>query len=315
MGRFRHSLLFAILTCWIPLFSQTATPPPQSARQALIEMFTGKGENDFVKHLPEAARQALIHKGETPETSMILKISTIGRQATAQGEHMETFDEGSTLIAFDQIGHERVEVTVERDSLIGENDEIELSIHYYKDGQLQSLPVVPQLTFTLRQEKEIWRLAEITAAAHIPLTDPDYLKGLRQQQDEANELQAQLHVTGIAGAETAYAAKHPDLGYACTLSSLFAPDPTAAQEGGPSYSPDFANEESSGYRFAISGCKGTPATKYRVTAVPTDSDSTLKTFCADERGTLKFVTGGTSSSCFTQGQPVNTGIPAGVTVD
>ena len=68
------------------LHAQTVTPPPpQSARQALLEMFLGKGENDFQKHLPEAAHQALIHKGETPETSSMLRISTIGRQMVAQG--------------------------------------------------------------------------------------------------------------------------------------------------------------------------------------------------------------------------------------
>ena len=61
-----------------------------------------------------------------------------------------------------------------------------------------------------------------------------------------------------------------------------------------------------------SGCDGTPASKYRVTAVPTDSDAGMKTFCADESGILKFVTGGKSSSCFSRGEPVNTG--AGLTL-
>jgi hypothetical protein len=157
MGGIRQVFLFVTFAGCILLPAQTAappTPPPQSARQALIEMFMGKGENDFARHLPEAARQTLIHKGETPDTSIILKISTIGRQAAAQGEHLETFDEGSTLLAFDQSsGREKTELAVEHDSLLGEDDEIELSIHYYKDGQLQSLPVVPQLIFTLRQEK------------------------------------------------------------------------------------------------------------------------------------------------------------------
>ncbi len=318
MGGIRQVFLFVTFAGCILLPAQTAappTPPPQSARQALIEMFMGKGENDFARHLPEAARQTLIHKGETPDTSIILKISTIGRQAAAQGEHLETFDEGSTLLTFDQSsGREKTEVAVEHDSLLGEDDEIELSIHYYKDGQLQSLPVVPQLIFTLRQEKEIWRLMEITVAAHIPLADPDYLKGLRREQDEANELQAQIRAGGIAAAEVAYAAKHPDRGYACTLSTLSAPDP-AAESGGASYSPDVANEESNGYRFTISGCEGTPASKYRVSAVPADADATLKTFCADESGILKFVIGGKVSTCFVQGQPVNTGVAAGATVD
>lgn len=290
-----------------------AAPPPQSARQALIEMFMGKGADDFSKHLPEEARQVLIHKGETPETSVVLRISTIGRQMVAQGEHVETFDVGPNLLLSEQRqGRERIEVVVEHDSLIGEEDEIELSIRSWKDGQLESLPVVPRLIFTLRQEKEIWRLTEVTVAAHVPLTDPDYLKGLRKQQNDANEAQAQSRVSIIAAAETGYVAKHADRGYACTLATLFAQDPEAAAqgEGGGFFDPGQGNEEWNGYRFTLTGCDGTPAAKYRVTAAPTDPDSGMKTFCADESGTLKFVTSGKSSSCFSRGQIVNNGAPA-----
>src|SRR5690242_7184308 len=78
--------------------SATPATPSQSARQALIEMFMGKGSDDFSKHLPEEARQVLIHKGETPETSVVLRISTIGRQMVAQGEHVESFDVGPNLL-------------------------------------------------------------------------------------------------------------------------------------------------------------------------------------------------------------------------
>jgi hypothetical protein len=284
--------------------SQTSTPPPpQSARQALIEMFLGKGDKDFEKHLPEAARQTLIHKGETPDTSVVLRFSTIGREMVAQGEHIETFDVGPTLLVNTQSdGHERIEVAVEHDSLLGEEDEIELSIHYYKDGQLQTLPVVPRLIFAFKQEKEIWRLNEVTAQAQVPLTDPDYLKELRKEQDEANETAARNRVSSIASAETNYASAHPDRGYACTLATLFPQSP--AEEGGPSYPSEAANEESNGYRFALTGCEGSPASKFRFTAAPTDSGVGLKTFCVDESGTLKFVTGGKSSSCFSLGEPV-----------
>lgn len=292
----------------ISLAAQTASqpsppPPPQSARQALIEMFLGKGDKDFEKHLPEAARQALIHTGETADTSVVLRISTIGREMVAQGEHIETFDEGPTLLVNTQgDGHERIEVAVEHDSLLGEEDEIELAIHYYKDGQLQTLPVVPRLIFTFKQEDEIWRLNEITAAAHVPLTDPDYLKELRKEQNEANETAARNRVSNIASAETNYAAAHPERGYACTLATLF--PQTSAEEGAPSYPAEAANAESNGYRFALTACEGTPASKFRIAAVPTDSGAGLRTFCADESGTLKFVTGGKSSGCFSQGELV-----------
>lgn len=310
MRLFRLVPFFVAIAGSISLLAQTPAgtpPPPQSARQALLEMFLGKGENDFTKHLPEVAHQALIHKGDSPETNAILKISTIGRQLTAQGEHFESFETGPNLLISEQSnGHEKYEIAVEHDTLLGEDDEIELSVHYYKDGQLQSLPLVPRLIFTLRQEKEIWRLTEVTAAIHAPLTDPDYLKGLRKDQNESNETAAQNRVVAMATAETNYAARHPDRGYACSLGTLIAAEPGAMPgENGFVYDPGQGNEEWSGYRFALMGCDGTPAAKYRITAVPLESDAGIKTFCADESGAFKFVTTEKSSSCFNRGQSVN----------
>jgi len=305
----RHvwSILFVALAVCSPLLAQTVTPPPpQSARQALIEMFMAKDENDFAKHLPDDARKSLIHKGENPDTSVVLRISALGHQMMSEGEHIETFDVGPTILTFDENnGHEKVEVVVERDSLIGEENEIELSVHYYKDGQPQPLPVVPRLIFTLKQEKEIWRLTELTAAAHVPLTDADYLKGLRKQQDESNESAARRRVTVIGMTERNYSARHPDRGYTCTLGTLFAPDP--GEETGYSYDPGQGNEEWSGYRFTLSGCDGNPASKYRVTAVPISTDAEVKMFCIDESGTLKSIAGTKSSACFSRGEVLNAG--------
>src|SRR4029077_7824878 len=96
-----------------------------------------------------------------------------------------TFVEGGTLLVSEQTaGHEKFEVLVEHDSLLGDTKEIELSVQYYKDNQPQSLSLVPRLIFTFKQEAEIWRLTGVTAAAHVPLTDPDYLKGLRKGRGE-----------------------------------------------------------------------------------------------------------------------------------
>ncbi len=302
----RPVYLFTLIVGGVSLCAQTVTPPPQqSARQALLEMLFGKGENDFQKHLPEEALHALIRKGETPETSTILKISMIGRQMTAQGEHVETFDTGSIFLTAVMNEHEKVEVAVDRDNLMGEADEIELSVHYYKDAQPQSLPIVPDLIFTLKQEKEIWRLTEITAAAHIPLTDPDYLKGLRKQQDEEIEATVRNRIMMITTAESSYSGKHPDAGYACSLSTLFATDPGANPAQNGVFDPGQGSDEWYGYRFTLSGCEGTPSSKYRIMAVPTDSDAGLKTFCSDQSGSMKFVAGGKTSGCFTHGQPIN----------
>ena len=250
----------------------------------------------------------MIHKGDSAETSTVLRISGIGRQMAGQGEHIETFDAGPVLLSNQQNEHEKFEVAVEHDSLIGDENEIELSVHYYKDGQPQSLPVVPRLIFTLKQEKEIWRLTEVTVAAHMPLTDPDYLDGLRKQQDASNETAARNRVTTIAMAERRYAVQHPDRGYTCTIAKLFATDPGAPEEGGFSYDPGQGNDQWSGYQFVFSGCEGTPAWRYRVSAVPIDTDTGTKMFCADESGTLKSLSGTRSSSCFSRGEVVQSGM-------
>jgi hypothetical protein len=295
------------------LLAQTSAPPSQqTARQALIEMFLGKGPDDFTKHLPEDARRTLIRKGDTPEASWVLRIAEMGHQLGAQGEHMETFDTGPNIVVTEQgNGHEKLEVSVERDNLMGEAEEIEVSVHYYKDGQLVTLPVVPRITFTLLQNKEVWQLTEVTAAAHIPLTDPDYLKGLRKQQDESNEGSAQMRVGFIVTAENGYAAKHPERGFACSLAALVAPDANAGEEGGGTFfDPGQGQDEWNGYRFTVSGCEGSPASKFRLTAAPLDPDSEAKTFCADESGKIKFVTGGKPSSCFSRGEALqSTAVP------
>ena len=294
--------LLAALTASLPAAGQNASTEPQTARQALIEMFTGKGENDFTKHLPSAVLAALVRKDETPDTSLLFRVSGAVRGGlTTPSEKMETFDAGpNILVTEDDNSHEHIEVAIEHDSLSAEDDEIELSVHLYKNGEPEALPVIPRLIFTLKQEKEIWRVTEVTVAAHVPLEDPDYLKGLRKQQDEMNESAAQGRVNMIAQAESNYAASHRDTGYVCSFQALY-----QNAEGQPNTDASPANYESNGYRFSLTGCTGKPATKYRLKAVPVDADADVKSFCVDESGALKSIPAVDSSKCFTQGQTLN----------
>jgi hypothetical protein len=308
-------ILFATLTANVAAQSQAPpqkqTPPPQTARQALIEMFMGKGPDSFVKHLPKVASQALIRKGENPETSMVQKISMIGYQIAAQG-HVETFDEGPMLLVSEQEeGKEKVktEVTVERDNLMGESDEIEVSIHMYRDGQPEFLPVVPRLIFSMTQENEVWRLTEATLAAHVPLTDPDYLKGVRKKEDESNENMASARVSMIVLAEKGYSTKHPDQGYTCKLADLFSQQASMvpADEQAAEYNSGLLDGEFAGYHVALSGCEGSPASKFQVTAVPAEADAGMKTFCADESGPVRFMASGKGATCLSRGKVFNQG--------
>jgi len=271
-------------------------------------MFFGKSADALQKHLPEVARHTLVRKGETPETSLVQRIAMIGRQMTAQGEHVETFDVGPALLESEQSGgREKVEVMVEHDSLMGEEDEVEVSIHVYRNGEPEFLPVVPRLIFSMKQEKEIWRLNEVTLAVHAPLSDPDYLKGLRREQDETNEHMASSRVGMIASAEAGYTAKHPDQGYTCKLAELFPQQPSADAPDQMPPENDFglASGEFAGYHFALSGCEGSPSSKYQITAIPTDSDSGMKSLCSDQSGTIRFTVGGKSSACLSRGQALS----------
>ena len=221
---------------------------------------------------------------------------------------LETFDAGATLLVSEQDeGKEKVktEVIVERDNLIGENDEIELSIHVYRDGQPEFLPVIPDLIFSMTQEKEVWRLTEATLALHVPLTDPAYLKGVRKKEDELSETMASARVNMIASTEASYLSRHPDRGYSCSLTDLFGKADTAGTQPAPDYAPTFAGDESSGYHFSLSGCDGSPASKFQVTAVPIESDSGMKAFCADESGTVRFDAKGKGDACLSRGQVLN----------
>lgn len=305
---------------------QQPPKPPQTARQALLEMFLGKSPDSFVKHLPKAARQMLIGKGETPETSIVYRISMIGHQLEAEG-HLETFDDGPSLIVSEsEEGSQKIrtEITVEHDSFSGENDEIELSIHIYRDGEPEFIPVIPHLTFSMIQEDGIWKLDETDLSARIPLTDPEYLKGVRHKINEQNENMAQLQLGILAQSESTFKAKHPGRGYTCSLTDLSA-KPAMAGAAVSSDSPSVPaasgaptdgssgilimggnpmGNDSWGYHFEASGCDGSPATKFQLTATPLDADAGMKAFCSDESKAFRFDAGGSATACLSQGQPV-----------
>lgn len=310
----RLTILFLALGASSVSHAQTQKTPPQTARLALIEMFTNDGPEAFARHLPEAARKIVRFNGLEPYSFPVFRVATLGRQMVLRGEHVETFESGPNILVNTGEDGYQTEVTVERDSQSGENEEIELSAHVYHDGQEQFMSVIPRLVFVLRQEKEIWRLVEVTAAARIPLTDPNYLHGFLKRQQESNESAAQMRVINISNAEAGYTDKHPERGYTCSLSTLFAPEPEDDSAGDNDdnteaprnyYDPGQGSTEWNGYRFALTDCDGSPASKYRVTAVPADSDAGVKVFCADESGLVKSSTDGTISACFSDGEVLN----------
>jgi len=140
-------VLWALLMTTTMLAAQTqiapAPPPPQSARQALLEMFLGQGPDHLKKHLPEITKKAFakIESGATP--SFLTEVEGIGMQARAGGGNLQTMETGPVLLVSDQPPRrEKFEVTVERDDLIGDEDEIDLSFQMSRNGKLPAAPFI-----------------------------------------------------------------------------------------------------------------------------------------------------------------------------
>lgn len=166
-------ILWALIA--MPAWAQSAeTTTPQTARQALLEMFAGKTPGTFVKHLPAATLSSLEKSGALAE---LQQYSMLASQLHTTGKLFETFDTGSVLAEGEEAkSGQKFEIIVESDSLQGEDDNIELSFQSYKDKQPQRTPFMPRITFAMKMESGVWKLNEILATVRVPIADPDFLK-------------------------------------------------------------------------------------------------------------------------------------------
>jgi hypothetical protein len=310
--------------------SASAQPAPQTARQALLEMFFSKTPGTFEKHLPQATRAAMRKAGATSGASAFGGLSAMTGQLSAHGQQFQTFEAGPTLVLVESPeAHSEFEITVERDDLRGDEDEIELGFHSSKDGETQTAGVKFRLTFNMKHEAGAWRLNEVSVTIGASLTDPEFLKTLTTRMtpaamsmsntqslatapsaltamSAANESAAVGGVRVLNTAEVSYAASFPATGFTCTLSDLGG----MGSGGGPTerqamlIDPRLAGGRKNGYVFALSGCNGAPASKYSITAVPADPSSGTRAFCSDESAVIRFSADGKADSCLAVGRPL-----------
>jgi hypothetical protein len=309
------------------VMSASAQPLPQTARQALLEMFFSKTPGTLEKHLPQATRAALRKAGPTPGTSFLGGYSALMGQLTAHGQQLQTFEAGSTLMSIeDPQAHTKFEITVERDDLRADEDEIEVSFHSYKDGESQIAGTKFRLTLAMKQEAGIWRLNDVTVAVKVSLTDPAFLKAMTTDikgtstgtsemsmsaptpmavNNAGNEASAASALRTLNTAEVTYAATYGQ-GFTCALSDLGG----MGGGGGPTQhqamliDPRLAGGRKNGYAFALSGCDGPQAPRYSVSAVPADPSSGTRAFCSDESGVIRFSMDGKAESCMSAGRPL-----------
>jgi type IV pilus assembly protein PilA len=314
-------ILFGTLT--LTASAQTA---PQTARQALIEMFFGKTPGSLEKHLPEATRTALKQAPPGSGASVLQGFALLSGQLKTNGTQLQTFETGSILLqADDSRTHGKFEVLVERDNVQSEVDNIELSFHAYKNGEPQTAGVTPKLNFVMKQETGVWRLEEIALTVGVSLSNPEFLKAMTTAMKPAGDgMQAPVNGTPMAmgtmsstneavaasalrrlnAAEMKYAAAYPQHGFTCSLSDLggMGSGGEANEQHAMLISPRLASGRNNGYVFAISGCNASPASKYKVAAAPVEPNVGARAFCSDESGVLHYSLDGKAASCLSAGK-------------
>jgi hypothetical protein len=114
----------------------------------------------------------------------------------------------------------------------------------------------------------------------------------------ANESSAVGSVRAINTAEITYVSRHPDIGYACSLSDLSQIDS------------ELASGRKNGYAFELTGCsagaEGAGNIKYQVIAYPTARNQTgVGAFCSDESAVIRVDREGSSQKCLESGSPLH----------
>ena len=320
MRRVTISLVVVIL--WAThSFAQQSAVPPQTARQALMEMFFSKTQGTFAKHLPAATRTALEKSGTLAN---LQQYSLLVSQLQTQSQNIQTFDTGSVMLAGeDPKTGQKVEITVENDALNGDQDDIELSFQIYKNGQVQRTPFMPQMTFSMKKEAQLWTLNEISITLHVPLADPDLLKALTENmkpqptqtaissrgetapQTAGTDAQVMAAMRSIVSAEATYANTYTAVGFTCTLSNLdgFGGGVPNARQA-MLISSGLASGKRYGYVFTLSECNGTPATSYHLTAMPHGNSISGKAYCADQSGAIRSSEDGNPATCLASGTSI-----------
>lgn len=313
--------------------AQETSAPPQTARQALMEMLFSKTTGTFWKHLPEATRTALEKAGAV---ATLHQYSAMMTQVQTQTQNYQTFETGPVMVAGeDPKTGNKFEMIVERDALRGDDDDIEVSFKTYKDGQAKRTPFMPNVIFAMKREAQLWILNEVLITIHLPLADPDMLKAITDQMHTRPEMHVQttlgstsmeqprpLFTPGsatntnsdaqvisamrtIVSAESTYATTYPTVGYTCTLSNL---DGFGAAEPGPQQamliSSSLAAGRKYGYVFTLSGCMAAPTPKFLLTATPNEPGFGRKVFCADTSGVIRSAEESNAGTCITAGSPV-----------
>lgn len=325
-NKLKLAALFLAVTSFATAQQGTASTG-QTPRQAILEMLSG-GEDKFKKHLTVEVQQKLEELAKTSSsnsTAAINPVQLLSMVKSADAGKFDTFETGRILFAVNNSAkHERYEVHVVGEELRGSQDDMELSIHTFRSGVEEPMPVVPRFLVSMKQQEGVWRLDALTVSVRLPVGDPRIFdKSFWNQaslasagassmspagpvMDESSHPSSSAKMTPMRAvrmitlAENLFAQKHPGLGFTCSLPSLV--NIGKGIDNGEAYTfmdPAFSDGVNNGYRFTIQGCEGTPVKAFQVTAEPLNGNG--KSYCSDNRHNLRWSDDGHGATCLASG--------------
>lgn len=298
------------------LFSQTQAPaaPPQTPRQALIEMING-GQEGAMKHLTVEMQKSL--QGDGKNNSSIGQLAAFDQMRAASPD-FQVFETGQVLLSTnDPKTNEKFEVHVDSDDLSGDTDNMDISFHQFRDGVEQDIPYATMLSrfsVGMKRQANIWRLNDISINIKVPLGDPKLLEkfgsgmgtgmlGARAggvsasgKPEKPGDFSPRQATELVGMAEMTFARVHPDIGFTCTFSDLAKPnmlnlDPRI-----------FSGEPYQGYKFSLSGCQDKPSGSFHLVVEPVSPTGKAKAFCTDATNNVRSSDDGLGSSCLASGK-------------
>ena len=309
----RTVLLLSALS-FSSLFAQQApAPPPQTPRQALIEMITG-GQEGALKHLTIEMQKSLGASGKQSASDLAMF-----DQIKSASSDFQVFETGQVLLAANEPkNNEKFEVHVDSDDLSGDTDNLDISFHEFKDGIEQPVryaTLLSRFTIGLKRQDNIWRLNEISVNIKVPLGDPKLLEKIGEgspgmmmgglnnfgvsattKSQNFQNLPPKEAIMMVAFVESSFASLHPETGFTCSLSDLgelnhLNLDPRI-----------FSGEPYHGYKFALSGCQGKPSGSFHLIAEPVSPAGGAKAYCTDATHNIRASDDGRGATCLVSGK-------------
>lgn len=292
----------------------------QSAREALIEMFSGTTPSAFERHL--LGETAIRIHSLTAQQQQQLQMSQAMMKGSAGPNGLTWFGDGPVLVSYtDPRTSNKFDVVIEKDEPGDETEEMEFSFRSSGTSQKTLSSVVPRVLVSMKLENDVWKLAEIGFSMKIKLNAElidSFSQKLAKPVPVASvadpkatisavtfskpEQEAVAAVRSLLSAEQAYKMAFPARGYTCSLAALGGRgDGSATEDRAGLIESRLESGVLTGYRLSLLGCRGDPITGFKIMAVPEGASRYGKrAFCADESGNVRYSEDGRGITCLSE---------------